>query len=121
MKPLQLVDLMRLVATDAEPHKVLEKAYDWEHTRRLEVGKWFLATGAAALITIASLFARPDPPPLIAIFILSVTSTLTIIIGLAAFWRARFISARYSRIRAITGELVEVKQFLQLLRAKGLL
>ena len=121
MQPLQLVDLMRLVATDLEPHKVLEKAYDWEHARWLEVGKWFLATGAAGLIAIATLFAKPDHPPLFAVVLLSVASTLTIMIGLSAFWRARFISARYARVRAIAGELLEVKPFLQLLRAKGLL
>lgn len=121
MKMLQLVDLMRLVVVDTEPHKVIEKTYDWEHSRRLEIGKWFLATGAAGFFALASLFAKPGSPPLIVIATLSVASTFAIIIGLGAFWRARYISARYARIRVITGELNEVKAFLQLLCRKGLL
>lgn len=121
MKPLLLIDLMRLVAADTEPHKVLEKSYEWEHARRLEVGKWFLATGAAALIATATLFAKPEAPGVLPVFLLSVASTLTIMIGLGAFWNARYIAARYARIRAITGEFMEMKKFLQLLQARGLL
>lgn len=121
MKMLQLVDLMRLVAMDTEPHKVLEKAYDWEHARWLEVGKWFLATGAASMIALATLFAKAEPPPRIVVLSLSIASTFAILVGLGAFWRARYISARYARIRAIAGELSDVKAFLQLLRRKGLL
>jgi hypothetical protein len=118
---LQLVDLMRLVATDVEPHKVIEKAFEWEHARWLEVGKWFLATGAAGLIGLITLFAKTDPAPRVVIILLSAGSTLAVMIGLGAFWRVRYIAARYSRLRAITGELVDVKPFLQLLRKRGLL
>lgn len=121
MKMLQLVDLMRLVATDAEPHKVLEKAYDWEHARWLEVGKWFLATGAAALIALVTLFSKDTPPSRFATITLSVAATLMILIGSAAFWRVRYITARYAKVRTIAGELGEVRAFLQLLRKRGML
>jgi hypothetical protein len=121
MKPLQLVDLMRLVATDTEPHAVLEKAYEWEHARWLEVGKWFLATGAAGPIALATLFSGAGQPATIVVIALSVVSTLAILSGLGAFWRARLISARYARVLAIAGELSEVKPFLQKLRKDGLL
>lgn len=121
MKPLQLIDLMRLVATDPEPHKVLEKSYEWEHLRWLEVGKWFLATGAASLLAMVTLFSRQESPSLLALILLSAASTLTIIVGLGSFWRARYIAARYARIRAIAGGFGEVRQFLQLLRTQGLL
>jgi hypothetical protein len=121
MKLLQLVDLMRLVATDIEPHKVIEKAFEWEHARWLEVGKWFLATGAAGLIGLVTLFAKTDPAPRIVIVVLAAGSTLSIMIGMGAFWRVRFIGARYTRLRAIAGELSEVKPFLQLLRKRGFL
>ena len=118
---LQLVDLMRLVATDIEPHKVIEKSFEWEHSRWLEVGKWFLATGAAGLIGLVTLFAKTEPAPHLVIVILSAGSTLSIMVGMGAFWKVRYIGARFTRLRAIAGELSEVKPFLQLLRKQGLL
>ena len=121
MKTLQLFDLMRLVAVDSDPHKVIEKTYDWEHTRRLEIGKWFLATGAAGYFALASLFTKSNSPSIVVLIIFSVSSTFAVAIGLGAFWRARYLSARYARIQVIIGELNKVKVFLQLLSREGFL
>jgi hypothetical protein len=97
-QPLKMIDLMRLVAQDEDALKVLEKSYEWQHSRWIELGKWLLATGAGTFIAVFGIYARDKSPPIFMTGIIILGSILAIAGGLLSIWRASHIAARYARI-----------------------
>jgi hypothetical protein len=61
-------DLISLVANEAaDSHKILEKWFDWQHSRALEVAKWSLAAASgliAAVFVASAKQAQPAAPSL---------------------------------------------------------
>jgi hypothetical protein len=119
-KSLSLADLMKLVAIDDSGLEgAVEKTYDWEHSRRLEVGKWLLASGSAVFAAAVALWAKDNPPPTLLTSGLAALAGLMVCFGFGAIGQARTIAARYARTRAICYELKAVRPFLVRLRKEG--
>ena len=114
---LAIADIMDLVANESgDVQKVIEKAYDWEHTRKLEAGKWLLATGTAALIGVVTLVSKTPPTAPVLLISLAAGGAAAIVFGFVALWRAGTMSARLARVTALAYRLDEIKPFLRLLR-----
>src|SRR3990167_8454776 len=112
-QPLNLSHLLQLVASGvSEPHKVLEKSFEWEHARELELSKWSLALGASLLVAMAaaSLSKQFDRDSAILgvkfLYIGAGTAAFFVVLGLGTFYRARFIHRRYFLAAALLGRLV---------------
>lgn len=118
-KDIALADIIDLVTNeDGDVQKVIEKAYDWEHTRKLETGKWLLATGTAALIGVVTLLAKQPPTSIVPLIALAAGGAAAIVSGFGAIWLAGTMSARLARVTSLAHRLQEIKPFLQLLRNK---
>lgn len=116
---LAIADIMDLVTNEGgDVQKIIEKAYDWEHTRKLEAGKWLLATGTAAFIGVVTLGAKEPPVEPMFLFILAGGGAAAIVSGFVALWRAGTMPARLARVTALAYRLEEIKPFLRLLRDK---
>jgi hypothetical protein len=114
---LTLSDIIDLVANETgDVQKVIEKAYDWEHTRKLETGKWLLASGTAALIGVVTLLAKETPPPSPIPQALAAAGSAAIVSGFAAIWLASTMSIQFARITSLAHRLQEIRPFLKLLR-----
>ena len=114
---LKIADLIDLVASDHEDiQKLIDKAYEWEHTRKLEAGKWFLATGTAALIGALTLLAKEHPPAALYVYALSASGAFAVLAGATAFSIAGSVSARLARVSTLIRRLQEVQPFLKISR-----
>jgi hypothetical protein len=61
MRKTDISELIDLVASDvAEAEKRLEKVYDWEAARSLEVVKWVLGFAAALFVAVLVAFFREE-------------------------------------------------------------
>src|SRR3954470_322531 len=121
-KFLLLADLLRLVASnDSGLEGAVEKTYEWEHSRGLEVSKWLLATGSALFAAAVAFWAKDNPPPTIVISGLAAFAVLLACFGFGAIWQLRTIAVRYARTRAICCELKAIQPFLSRLREDGYL
>lgn len=117
---LSLVDLMRLVeAEKADTDAVIKAAFEWEHTRRLEVAKWLLATGAAAVIAVFTLLARETPPDNWLIVLIASAGGLFATIGMAALRHAGVVHSRFVQTSILCARLKDVHPFLSRLRREG--
>jgi hypothetical protein len=117
---LQLVDLMRLVESEgSDLDAIIKAAFEWEHTRRLEVAKWLLATGAAAVIAVFTLLARETPPANWVLIVLAGAGSVAATFGLAALRRAGVVHSRYVQTSILCARLGSVRPFLSRLRQEG--
>ena len=115
----KIIDLMRLVENDeADFEAVIAKTYEWEHLRRLEVGKWLLATAAALVIGMLSLFAGGKVSEAQMWGIGAIAGAFGWI-GLMTLWTARAVAARYTRTVALAARMAAIRNFLHLLRSQG--
>jgi hypothetical protein len=118
-RSLVLADIIDLVANeDGDVQKVIEKTYDWEHTRKLEAGKWLLATGTAAIIGVVTLLSKEKVPPAPLLFLLSAGGAAAIVSGFLALAMASTMAGRLARVTSLAFRLQEVRPFLRLLRER---
>lgn len=127
-QPLRLIHLLQLASSGvADPQKVLEKSFEWEHARRLEIAKWLLAisSGLAAVIAAAFLSRQStDGWKLLGISAtiwLPAASGVSGISGMLVFTRARAMHRRFVVISNLLADVMELRPFLQKLRRDGLL
>ena len=120
---VDLLDLFELVASDrSNAATVLQKTFDWRHTRGLEVGKWFLAIGLALFVTYVTLLLDAATPTSIYLHVaISAVATLCCVFGLIGIWRLRQLDRRYTRLAALVADLEELRPFLVRLRRNGIL
>ena len=125
-QPLKLRHLIQLVAgggTDLQ--KVLEKSFEWEHARQLELGKWLLAVASSLTVVVAAALASKQFDANAGAFgftysqIAFTASGFFTFAGLAAFYRARAIHKRFLLTSSVLATLVEIQPFLQRLRREG--
>jgi hypothetical protein len=117
---LLLVDLMRLVeADDADTDAVIKASFDWEHTRRLEIAKWLLATGATAIIAVFALLARQELPSRWILIVLPSAGGLLAMTGYIALHRASVVHSRFVQTSILCARLKDIQPFLQRLRHEG--
>src|SRR5262245_18080729 len=61
MMNLTIRDVIELVASGVpNPEVRLEKAYEWSHTRRLELVKWILAAAVGLFVPLVVAFFREE-------------------------------------------------------------
>ena len=117
---LKIADLMRLVAREGNDFgKVIEKAYEWEHCRRLEIGKWSLASAAAIVAGALTLMTKGQPQNQAIVPGAGIIAGLLFSFGLAAIISARSIAKRYSRTLELAQRMAESRPFFRLLQQKG--
>lgn len=127
-----LRDLITLVAHEGQDgHKVLEKTFDWQHARALEVGKWSLAAASGLVAAVVVVALRQDAEAGDARAALQVGSVafnlgwlwsaliallagVLIFIGVAAFRSAARTQTRYILAQSLLARLQEIRPFLKL-------
>lgn len=130
-KSTRISDLFRLVANDAvDPHKAVEKSYEWEHSRALEVGKWSLAGATALIAAVATGFIRqtdsssaantltssnPIPHNLMGIWTFASLGAagLLLVVGVSSLLLASQIERRFVLTLALVAKMVELRSFLK--------
>lgn len=119
---LRLRHLMQAVASDVDDiQKLVEKSFEWEHSRHLELGKWMLAASSAIIAVIASgIIVRKDAPIFI-VGVIAAASGIFMVLGIGYIWLAASISRRYVVTSSLISTLLEIKPFLQKLKYEGLL
>jgi hypothetical protein len=127
-----LRDLITLVAHEGQDgHKALEKTFDWQHARALEVGKWSLAaaSGLVAAVVVVGLRrgAEAASTPATLQFgavaldlawlwsaLIALLAGVLVFIGVAAFRSAARTQARYILAQSLLARLQEIRPFLKL-------
>lgn len=118
---LLIADLMRLVEQEgADFESVLQKAFEWDHQRRLELAKWCLATSATLIVGTVALVGNSTPQGGV-IIAAGLLAGVSLFSGTAMFWTARTVATRYVRSVALAQRMTEIRLFLRLLRTRGLL
>lgn len=130
-KSTRISDLFRLVANDAvDPHKAVEKSYEWEHARALEVGKWSLAGATALLAAVATGILRQSggvpSADLAASSAQAVGNTMSmwaiaslaaagllLVVGVSSLLLASQIERRFVLTLALVAKMVELRSFLK--------
>lgn len=125
---LKLRDLLHLVAASAnDPQKVVEKAFEWDHARRLEVAKWLLTLASSLVVALAAAMASKQfnaDTKILGfnyIYWLFSLASFFAISGLLAFWRAKVLHKRLLASATLVGRLMEIQPFLRRLARDGLL
>jgi hypothetical protein len=115
--PLKVRDLIDLVASKVpDPESRLEKAYDWSHSRRLELVKWLLTSAVALFAPVVVALAKGE--------LLSSTSrwwlagtlfgALTVAIaGISLLVATRKHYRSYLAAQALLGELTKIGPFIE--------
>lgn len=126
--PLRIRHLLELVASGiTEPYKVVEKSFEWDHSRRLEVAKWSLALCSSVVVAIAAsilAFRQTGQDPLanvLLVYGLFIAAGIFAGLGAVFFWRARVMHQRLIFAASLVARLMEIQTFLKRLRTAGLL
>lgn len=120
-------DLMRLVANDAaDPHKAIEKTFEWKHSRALEVGKWSLAGCTALLAAVAAgLLKEPSSTGATASKAIATATEgfwvaaalgvagVLFALGVSSLLLAGRLERKYYLTLALVAKLVEIRPFLK--------
>lgn len=117
---LKLRHLLKLVASGhPNPQAVLEKSFQWEHERRMELAKWLLALSSALLAAVvAATLSRGfrfragflDVP--YTYWLMGVSGVLAAV-GVITFFRAQVLHRRYMLVSALLAQLMEIQPFLR--------
>lgn len=125
---LTLGHLVQLVATDqSDPHKIVEKSFEWEHSRSLELAKWLLALSSSILVAVSAATLSKQFSVDTKIFGLSVVylvialATVFAASGVLTIWRSYILHKRYMEVSALLASLVVIKPFLVRLKRQGLI
>lgn len=117
---LKVRHLMRLVASgNANPQAVLEKSFQWEHERRMELAKWLLAVSSALLAAVVAATLsrgfriRAGFMDLPYTYWLMGGAGLLAAAGVIIFLRAQVLHRRYVLISALLAELEGIRPFLK--------
>lgn len=126
-----LSDLITLVAHEGQDgYKVLEKTFDWQHARALEVGKWSLAaaSGLIAVVVVALRQGSETASSHSALRwgvlsfdtawlwtgLIALLAGVLVFIGVAAFRSAARTQTRYILAQSLLARLQEIRPFLKL-------
>jgi hypothetical protein len=61
MERMPIREIIDMVISDvADPDERLEKMFDWEHERNIEVIKWILGASAAIFVAVLAAFFKGD-------------------------------------------------------------
>jgi|SRR5437868_10910547 len=117
MFPLTIRDLIDLVASGVpDPESRLEKAFDWAHTRRLELVKWLLASAVALSAPVAVAVAKGELQSsasswwLASTLFLSVTAAVA---GLFLLVTTKRHYRGYLSAQTLLGELTKIAPFIE--------
>lgn len=117
---LKLRHLLQLVASGhANPQAILEKSFQWEHERRMELAKWLLAfsTALVAAVVAATLTrgfrVRALFLNLPYSYWLMAAAGVFAMAGVIIFLRAQVLHRRYVLISALVCELMDIQPFLR--------
>lgn len=130
---LSIGHLIDLVASSQDdPQKVLEKSFEWEHSRAVELAKWLLTLSSSIFVALAAiLFSKQLQSDVwirnvfgydfSALYIVAVIATLVGIFGVAALISSYLLQRRYIETSALLARILEVKTFMVRLRRDGLI
>lgn len=114
---LTVLDLMRLAEDEnCEWQSFLSKVYEWDHARRVEVGKWLLALSAILVASIFTMMGKVQPLPTYGISAVASGAGVFAASGMVTIWSARSISAHLARTMAVTARFVAIRTFLTRIR-----
>jgi hypothetical protein len=120
---LSIEDLINLVASGVpDPVSRIERVFEWDHSRRIEVVKWLLAASIALFIPVVVAYLKGD---IISVrsswwmFALLFCSVLLAVLGLGLLYRTRRIHRSYVFTLSLLGELQKISTFLQRYREEG--
>lgn len=121
MRRTDLRELIDLVAADvAEPEKRLEKVYDWESNRSLEVVKWVLGfSGALFVAVVVALFQRYIKADSWQFPVGVATSLLTTTYGLYRLTRLRRMQQQFLTALVLLSEFRKIAPFIRAYRKKS--
>ena len=117
MTNLVIGDLLNLVASKVpEPESRLEKVFECEHARQLEMVKWLLALAAALFAAVAVGEFRgasePKASPIWMVITLSLAAAITIF-GLIMLIRGRRMYRTYLAAQTLLGEINKISPFIE--------
>jgi hypothetical protein len=120
---ISLLDLLELAAREnGGASSVMQKTFDWRHSRGLEAGKWYLGFGLGLIgATVAVVAKSPLIVPTVALMASMAIATLLCAYGLLSIWRLRQLDRQFARMSSLLADLEELRPFLQLLRKEGIL
>lgn len=125
---LTLGHLVQLVATEqADPQKIIEKSFEWEHSRGLELAKWLLALSSSILVAVSAAtlsrqfnFETKFFGFSVVYFVVAL-ATIFGASGVITVWRSYVLHKRYIEISTLLASLVAIKPFLVRLKRQGLI
>lgn len=120
MANLNVGDLIAIVAADApDVEKRLEKVFEWQHSRDLEIVKWLLTvSGALAVPMIVSVFKEEMKAPR---WEIGAAFALAVILGGVAamrLWEMGRLQSDYLASMTLVSRLVSIRTFLIRTRAE---
>ncbi len=125
---LTLGHLVQLVAANQDdPQKIVEKSFEWEHTRSLEMAKWLLALSSSILVAIsAATLSRQFniEAKFFGVSIIQIVlglATLFGVSGILTILRSYVLHQRYVETSALLAGLIEIRPFLVRLKKQGLI
>jgi hypothetical protein len=120
MRDVALRELIDIVVADVpEPEKRLEKVFDWETSRNLEVAKWVLGASAAVFAAVLVAYLKGEitkpswhlPAGLLA-------SVLTATYGLYRLRQMRAAHRQFIASMTLLSELLRIAPFLKKYRGQ---
>ncbi|WP_292228751.1 hypothetical protein [Brevundimonas sp.] len=121
-----------MVAHDGkDSHKVLEKTFDWQHARALEVGKWSLAAASGLVVAVVVVALRQPSEAAVQTqpwrigplaldlswtwsALVALLAGVLISVGVAAFRSAARTQTRYILAQNLLARLQDIRPFLKL-------
>lgn len=114
---LTIRELTSLVSSEvADPEVRLEKIFDWEHARRMELVKWVLTASVALFIPVAVAWLKGDigaPTPAWWVLGALFGAVLLAVLGVSMLYHAWQIYRTYLAAITLLGELKKIATFVQ--------
>lgn len=117
---LKVRHLMKLVASGhSNPQAILEKAFQWEHERRMELAKWLMAIASGLLAAVAAATLSRGFRFRTGLLNLPVTywfmglAGLLAAFGIIVFIRAQVLHRRYVLVSGLLAQLQDIQPFLK--------
>lgn len=119
LKGIKLSDLIEIATSNiADPYKIIEKTFEWRHSRFLEIGKWFVAIGSALIAASMANYFKTDILHEAIILPIGLFGGILSGIGIIYIFRSTEIEVQLASSQVLLSKLLEMKPFLITLAAE---
>jgi len=114
MKDLKISDIVDLVTTELPaPEEKIERLFEWQFSREIEIAKWLLGAGASLAIAIAIAAFRQSPALSVTdIGWSSIGPTVLFFLGFYRLYMMKRLHRSYISALHILGRILRIKLFL---------